>query len=110
VIGNGRTIMGWYIYCLDPGRVADVLQIVATPASIHDVLDHLFHRAWRQGAIAVTGRLEPRFLQALSDRYCLFHRRGPWMLVSARRSDLRQTFQSGDAFVSRFDGEWCLGF
>src|SRR5207247_934909 len=67
-------------------------------------------QAWRQGALAVTGRLQPRSLQALSDKYCLFHRRGPWMLVSAKKPRLVQSFLNGDAFFSRFDGEWCLGY
>jgi hypothetical protein len=107
---NERTILGWYVYRMDPGGVADVLQIAAQPSSIHDVLDHLFWQAWRQGALAVTGRLEPRFVQAFSDRYCLFHRRGPWMLVNAKKPELLQPFLRGDAFMSRLDGEWCLRF
>jgi len=110
LIRNEEKIIGWYLYHLNRGGIADVLQIAATPSSVHDVLDHLFYQAWRQGAIAVTGRLEPRFLQALSDKYCLFHRRGPWMLVSAKQPRLVQSFLNGDAFFSRFDGEWCLGF
>ena len=103
-------VIGWYLYTLEPDGTADVVQIVAKPSSIDRVLDHLFYRAWHQGAIAVTGRLEPRFLQALSDKYCLFHRRGPWMLVSSKRPEVVRAFQVGDAFFSRFDGEWCLGF
>jgi hypothetical protein len=110
VIKDGRTILGGYAYDLDERGVADVLQIAAQPAAIHDVLDHLFWQTWRQGAYAVTGRLEPRFLQALSDRYCLFHRRGPWMLVKARTPELLEPFLRGDAGMSRLDGEWCLRF
>lgn len=110
VIRNEQKILGWYLYHLDQGGIADVLQIGANSSSIHEILDHLFYQAWRQGAIAVTGRLEPRFLQALSDKYCLFHRRGPWMLVNAKKPELLQSFQNGDVFFSRFDGEWCLGF
>ena len=111
VIRNKEAIiMGWYLYSLDPGGTAEVLQIAAKPWSIDRVLDHLFYRAWRQGAMAVTGRLEPRFLQALSDKDRLFHRRGPWMLVSSKRPEVVRAFQIGDAFFSRFDGEWCLGF
>jgi hypothetical protein len=104
------TVIGWYLYALESDGSADVVQIVAKPSSIDRVLDHLFYRAWSQGAMAVTGRLEPRFLQALSDKYCLFHRRGPWMLVSSKRPEVVRAFQVGDAFFSRFDGEWCLGF
>jgi hypothetical protein len=110
VIRNNEAVVGWYLYVLDRSGVADVLQIASKPSSIHEVLDHLFYQTWRQGATAVTGRLEPRFLQALSDKYCLFHRRGPWVLVKARRPEILQAFQSGDTFFSRFDGEWCSGF
>lgn len=110
VIGSERKTLGWYVYHLDRGGVAEVLQLAAKPSSIHRVLDHLFWQTWRQGAMAVTGRLEPRFVQALSDKYCLLHRRGPWMLVSSRKPELLQSFQRGDAFISRLDGEWCLRF
>jgi hypothetical protein len=110
VVRNDETILGWYIYHLDRDRVADVLQIAATTSSIQDVLDHLFDFAARQRAVAVTGRLEPRFLQALSDNYCFLHRRGPWMLVHAKRRELVRCFQNETAFFSRLDGEWCLGF
>jgi hypothetical protein len=77
---------------------------------IHHVLRHLFQHAWSQGAVAAIGRMEPRFLQAFSDAYCVFHRRGPWMLVNSRRPELVRSFQTGDASFSRLDGEWCLGF
>jgi hypothetical protein len=109
-IRSERTILGWYIYRLDQGGIADVLQIAAQPSSIHDVLDHLFWQTWRQGALAVTGRLDPRFVQAFSDTYCLVHRRGPWMLVTSKNPELLQPFLRGDAFISRLDGEWCLRF
>jgi len=104
------SVIGWYLYSLARGGVADVLQIASKPCAIDLVLDHLFYGAWRQGATAVTGRIEPRFLQALSDKYCLFHRRGPWMLVSSKKREVVHAFAVGDVFFSRFDGEWCLGF
>jgi hypothetical protein len=103
-------VIGWYLYSLLPSGVADVLQIAAKARSIDLVLDQLFYGAWVQGATAVRGRMEPRFLQAFSDKYCLFHRRGPWMLVSAKKPDVVRAFAEGDVFFSRFDGEWCLGF
>src|SRR2546426_12218391 len=88
LIRNEEKIIGWYLYHLNRGGIADVLQIAATPSSVHDVLDHLFYQAWRQGAIAVNRRLEPRFLQALSGKYCPFHRRRPWMRVSGKQTRL----------------------
>jgi hypothetical protein len=110
VIRNGQRTIGWYVFQVDAARTADVLQIVADPGAIGDVLDHLFYQASEQGVVAVTGRLEPRFLQALSDKYCVLHRRGPWVLLNARRPELVRSFENGDAVFSRLDGEWCLGF
>jgi hypothetical protein len=106
---DGR-VLGWYIWHLDAGGAADVLQIAATPASVDDVLGRLFYDTWQAGAVAVSGRLEPRFVQALSDKYCLLHRRGPWTLVHARRPELLQAFWTGRVSFSRLDGEWCLAF
>jgi len=110
VIRNHQRIIGWYLFHVDDSRTAHVLQIVADPAAIGDVLDHLFFQAAEQGAAAATGRLEPRFVQALSDKYCVLHRRGPWVLLHARRPELLRSFESGDAVFSRLDGEWSLGF
>jgi hypothetical protein len=102
--------LGWYIWHLDRHGLADLLQLNATASSIDRVLDCLFYDAWTQGATAVSGRFEPRFVQALSDKYCLFHRRGPWTLIHARRPDVLQAFWTGRVAFSRLDGEWCLAF
>jgi hypothetical protein len=110
VVRNPLRITGWYLYHLDRDRIANVLHVTAEPAEIRDVLDHLFYQSSEHGAIAATGRLEPRYLQNLSDKYCLFHRRGPWMVLNSRQSDLLRSFETGDALFSRFDGEWCLGY
>ncbi|HEY6359566.1 MAG TPA: hypothetical protein VIX63_00610 [Vicinamibacterales bacterium] len=103
-------VVGWYVCYLDPTGHAEVVQLAATPSSIDDVLDHLFFHAWRHGAVAVHGRLDPRFIQALSDKYCFIHRRGPWLLVRARRAELLSAFQTGKAAFSLLDGEWSLRF
>jgi hypothetical protein len=103
-------IVGWYVCHLDPAGHAEVVQLAATWSSINDVLDHLFYHAWRNGAVAVNGRLDPRFIQVLSDKYCLFHRRGPWMLIKARKPELLSAFHAGKAAFSLLDGEWSLRF
>jgi len=110
VINDEHGPIGWHIYHLDHQGHAEVLQLGAKPASIGPALDHLFYDAWQRGATAVSGRLDPRFMQAFSDKLCVFHRRGPWVLVAARRAEFLRPFQHGDACFSRFDGEWCLGF
>jgi hypothetical protein len=110
VVKNGSTIVGWYIAHLDRHGVADVAQLEASATSIDDVLDHLFYHAWRQGAVSMTGRLDSRFMQALSDKYCVFHRRGPWVLVKASKPELLHALETGATCLSRFDGEWSLRF
>jgi hypothetical protein len=110
VVKDRSAILGWYIAHLDRNGAADVAQLVANPTSIDAVLDHLFHHAWQQGAVSVTGRMEPRFMQVLSDKYCLFHRRGPWVLIKAKRPELMHAFQTGATSFSRFDGEWSLRY
>ena len=103
-------VVGWYVCHLDPTGHAEVVQLAATASSINDVLDHLFYHAWRQGAVAVDGRLDPRFMQVLSDKYCVFHRRGPWVLINARKPQLLASFHLGKAAFSQLDGEWALRF
>jgi len=110
VVKKDATIVGWYIAHIDADGTAEVAQIAATPATIHDVLDHLFYSAWQAGATSVTGRLDPRVMQPLSDKYCLFHRRGPWVLIKTNTPELLRALESGNTCLSRFDGEWSLRF
>jgi len=110
VIRVHRRIVGWYMYHLDRDRLANVLHVGAESGATRTVLAELFYEATARGAIAAIGRLEPRHLQALSDTYCLFHRRGPWVLLYTRTSGLLRSFETEDALFSRLDGEWCLGY
>ena len=110
VVKDGATVLGWYIAHIDAAGNAEVAQIAASARTIHAVLDHLFYSAWRDGAVSVGGRLDPRFTQALSDKYCWFHRRGPWVLIKAHAPDLLRAIESGNTCLSRFDGEWSLRF
>lgn len=107
---DGLHIVGWYVCHVDNTGQGEVVQLAATRLSIEGVLDHLFHEAWQQGVVSLTGRLDPRFMQALSDRYCLFHRRGPWVLVKSTNSELLAPLHMGSAAISPIDGEWPLRF
>jgi hypothetical protein len=104
---NGK-IIGWYIYSGGRGEVGEVLQIGAESPSIGVVLDHLFYDAWQLGLIALHGRMEPQFMQELTARVCFFFRHGSWTLVNSKNSELMAMIQSGSAFFSRLEGEWCL--
>jgi hypothetical protein len=80
-------LVGWYIYELGADGVGEVLQVVGRKKSFGEALNHLFYDAWRNGAIALSGRLDPRFAQEFSDRYCFFNCDGPWTLTHSTKLD-----------------------
>jgi hypothetical protein len=103
-------IYGWYIYGLRPGAIGEVLQVGAEAASVGKVLDHLFHEAWQNNLIGLQGRLEPQFMEELTQRSSFFLRNGSWTLAHSRTPELLGPIFSGNSFFSRLDGEWCLRF
>ena len=108
VHNDKREMIGWYLYHLKPGGTSTVLQIVARDNLMSEVLDHLFHDAWRQDSVAVSGRLDPRFAREVSDKYCLFNYGRPWVLIHSPNPDLLRTFHDGDVMFSKLEGEWCM--
>ncbi len=110
VRGAGGEVLGWYLYYSKPDGISEVLQIGSRHHTVGAVLDHLFCDAWRHGAIAVSGRAEPKFMAAFTAKLCLFRRAGPWMLVHSNNPELLQTILRGDAFLTRLEGEWWIPF
>lgn len=103
-------INGWYIYGLKPGGIGEVLQVGAEGTSVGKVLDHLIHEAWQNNLIGLHGRLEPQFMEELTQRSSFFLRNGSWTLAHSRMPELLGPIFSGNAFFSRLDGEGCLRF
>ena len=103
-------IIGWYLYTLDRDGIAWVLQVGGVKHSMGSVLDHLFWDARKQGAVAVHGRMEPELMQDITGRCCFFSRLGGWMTAHSHNCELVSLIHSGDAFLSRLEGEWCLAF
>jgi hypothetical protein len=110
VLGANGDLAGWYIGFVMPGGFAQVVQLVAQDGHHATVAGHLFHDAWRRGAVALAGRLDPALAGALAAPDCHFRREAPWMLVHSRRAELVQAIHDGDALLTRLDGEWWLTF
>jgi|SRR5579864_4039697 len=110
VLEGERRLIGWYLYYLRAGGVSEVVQVAARNGSFGRVLQRLLVDAWRHGAAAVRGRLDPRRVQELSDRHCWFRREGTWTLVHSRHPDLSAAIHQGNAFLTRLEGEWWLRF
>ena len=109
VLARGR-LLGWYLYYARAGTINEVLQISACNGGFDQVLRRLFRDAWRQGATAVRGRVDPHHLQELSDRHCWMRREGPWTIVHSRHADLIAAMERGTAGIGRLDGEWWQRF
>ncbi len=103
-------VLGWYLYYAGPAGLGEAVHIGARHESIKAVLEHLFQDAWRRGVVALSGRLEPRFTADFAQTYCLFHPRLCWMLVHSRDAEVLQAIHSGDAMLTRLEGEWCMRF
>lgn len=107
---ENQKIAGFYLYCVQAGSVAQVVRIGARNKFSGEILDHLLSDAWAQGAIGLHGRLDPQFMQGLSERHCLLYRRGDWVLIHSNQPELSRLVRSGDALLTRLEGEWCLKF
>ena len=102
--------VGWYIYYVKPGGFGEVVQLGGARKRIKEVLDHLFHDAWQHGVIALHGIVDRKLVDDFSEKYCFFTCRGGWMVAHSRKPDFLELLKSGDCFMSRLDGEWCLAF
>lgn len=109
VLHNAEGIEGWYVYYLNAGGASQVLQLVASPQSFSAVLDQLFRSLRGQGAAAVSGRLDPRYLHEYSRQQCQFSA-GSAVLARASVPGLLEAIYRGDAMLSRLEGEWWTCF
>ncbi|MCI0660649.1 MAG: hypothetical protein L0220_06205, partial [Acidobacteria bacterium] len=107
---NSGLNAGWYLYYLKPGGSSEVLQLCARKGMAGAVLDHLFHHAWKNGSVLITGRLEPRLLPALSSKACYLTCGPPWVMIHAHDPEILQAIECGDVFLSKLEGEWCASY
>jgi hypothetical protein len=103
--------LGWYMYYLVRDGVGAVVQLGAREGCAEQVFDHLCHHAAGQGAIAISGQVDPAFFHALAARDCLFHHDGgSSFLVHSRHPEILHAIHRGDAFLTRMEGEWWISF
>ncbi len=107
---DSQKILGWYVYYVKPGALGEVVQIGGERQFTKNILNHLFYDAWNQGVIALSGVVQTHSIGDFSDENCFFTCRGGWTVAHSRKPELLELLNRGDAFLSRLDGEWCLGF
>lgn len=98
-------VVGWYLYYFHIGRTAHVLQFAAVPYAASSVLESFFSHLRREGATAVSGRVEPKFMHEFYHHSCTYAM-GSAFLVHSKHAHLLQAIYAGDAFLSRLEGEW----
>jgi hypothetical protein len=103
---RGKKPAGWYLMYAPSGSIAQVLQLAAEPALYPGVLGHLLKTAWKLGCLAVVGRDDPSHAGTLRRHFCFPFVRNPFVVAHSRRSEIMQALISGDAFVSRLEGEF----
>ena len=98
-------IVGWFLYFLERGGESHVVQMAASKRSAEAVLQMLLADAWSQGSVGVSGRWDAAFVGPLSTQRCALNH-GPSMLVHSKQPDVLDAVLSGEAFLSRLEGEW----
>ena len=100
--------IGWYIRFTNRRGTSEVVQMGGRKDRYASLLDHVFHAAWHEGSVAVSGRVQPPFLETLGQKGCVFSTNGPPVLLHSRQTELLRAIQGGRAFLSRLEGEWWM--
>ncbi len=103
---RGR-VLGWYVYFLLPGEGCQVVHVAALERHAGDVLDALFADAAARGGAGAQGRVEPALLASLAKRGALF-RYSPRSLVHSPNPELLAVLASGQALLTRLEGDWWM--
>lgn len=107
LVRKGGRAIGWHVCQLQPGGWYRVLQIAAVRREVQTVMEHLFSGAWKRGATAVVGRLESPLVAPLERQAGLVtYAQTGRMLIHARDDAITAAVLSGDALLTRLDGEW----
>jgi hypothetical protein len=110
LVDPGTGVIGWFVYYVKSGGRAELMQLAAVPGREHHVLEHLVHRAGRDGAVVLGGRLDPQFVGCFADGHYSFSVGQPWTILHSRHPELVAALQGGRAWFSRLDSEWWMSF
>lgn len=98
------TVIGWYVYYLDPGGLCRVLQVMTRERNSDLVIGELYRDAFAGGAAALYGRLEPHTSEAVLRRGALL-RPLPRAIVHSRNDAAVDALVRGSSALSWLDGE-----
>ena len=105
VRNNDGDPVGACVYCLDAGKVARVLQIAPNRGFVEPVLHQLFDHARREGAVSLTGRVEPLLRRNLVGNHCVFKQCPSRIIFHSSDPEILDVIERGDAFLSGLENE-----
>lgn len=101
--GKGE-LAGCYVYHGRPGGTGRVLQVLARPDAVEDVVGCLLYEASEAGLSALRGRCTPQLTNALLKRNCIFVHRASTVIHTADQN-LAAAAERGDAMITGLAGE-----
>lgn len=106
LVRSGDTLVGWYVCHLRESGFCRVLQFAPVPRKSDSLFTELSYRAAAFGAAALYGRLEPALVAPTVNASCYIRPSDGRLLVHSRDRELATAIGSGDALLTRMDGEW----
>ena len=106
VYTSKHSLMGWFLYYPNSGKIGQVLQVGTKSQTISNVLDHLFQDALEMKSLALIGRMDSVFMKEFSAKLCLLFHRSNYFMMHAKEVEILHAINSCEAYITRLEGEW----
>ncbi len=109
LVDDQEGIVGWFIYYAKKRGICEVIQAVSISGKEDVLFDTLTWHAFDQGGIELSGRLMPGHIRSSFTSKTISIPGRMWTLVHSSDPELKLEIQTGNAFLSRLEGDlWLL--
>lgn len=98
-------IAGWALFHLKKGGVCEIIQLETRPGMESLIFETLCNYLWQQGGAELVGRLDPRHFGKIGFKTTLFMPGFRWMLVYSANAEILNSIKTGEAYLSRLEGD-----
>ena len=102
---RGGSPGGFFCYYRRPNGIAEILNIITKAGMEKHAVDAMLLHLQDEGHIAAQGRVDPRYLNALSQQSIMFFRLKANVCVATANADMLNAIQRGDIFIGGLAGE-----
>lgn len=101
--------IGWFIYYAEKKGICEVIQAVSIPGKETELFEYLTWHAFSKGGVELSGRLMPSQLKTAFTTKAASVPARMWTLMKSDDMELKHIIQSGNAFMTRLEGDlWVL--